>query len=232
MAKVIILTGAGISAESGLRTFRDMDGYWNEHKIKDVCSAGALAKNREKVLDFYDERRTELKNIEPNKVHKVIAQLKDTYTDDIAIITQNVDDLFERANCNEVIHLHGFLSSIRCRKCNYKEDIAYQEQNRSHRCPKCKNTLRPDIVFFNEAAPMYRKLYMHLNSCEMLVVIGTSGNVIDVDDLLNNKIKLTILNNLEPSTAIDDKLYNKVLYKKATEAIEEIALDIEKFLAL
>ena len=230
MAKIVILTGAGVSAESGLQTFRDEGGYWNEYKIKDVCTAGALAKDREKVLDFYDERRKELKNVKPNTAHEKIAQLKNKYKTDIAIITQNVDDLFERENCNDVIHLHGFLPSIRCRKCNYKENILYKIQDRNHRCPKCKNTLRPDIVFFNESAPMYKKLYAHLENCEMFIIIGTSGNVIDVDALLTKRMKFTILNNLEASTEINDMLYSKVLYKKATEAIEEIVLDITRFI--
>lgn len=230
MAKVVILSGAGISAESGIGTFRDNGGLWEDYKISEVCTVGCMAKNREKVLEFYDKRRVELESVKPNKSHEIIARLKEKHPNDIAIITQNVDDLFERANCNDIIHLHGFLPSIRCRKCDYKEIIGYEQQDREYRCPKCNNTLRPDIVFFGEAAPMYRKLNMHMNDCEMFIVIGTSGNVINSDMLLHPRMKKTILNNLESSDAINDALYEKVLYKKSTEAIDEIAKDIESFL--
>jgi len=231
MAKVIIFSGAGISAESGISTFRDSVGLWNEYKIEDICSAGCMQKNRDKTIEFYDKRRVELKDKQPNKAHIQIKKLKDKYPDDIAIITQNVDNLFEKAGCKDVLHLHGFMTSIYCEGCGYKEDIGYKKQRDVHNlCPKCKkDMLRPDVVFFGEQAPMYAKLFKEIDDCEFLVIIGTSGNVINTDMFLNPKIKHSILNNLEESDAINDKLYSKVLYKKASEAIDEIVEDIEKF---
>ena len=232
MAKVVIFSGAGISAESGISTFRDSGGLWENHKIEDVCIKGCLEKNRKATFDFYNQRRIHLKHAAPNKAHKVIASLKNRYPSEIDIITQNVDDLFERAQAVETIHLHGFLTSIRCMRkhCNYKKDIGYTALDEKQRCPKCNKTLRPDIVFFNEKAPMYAKLYQSLQSCEMLVVIGTSGLVIDTSILVRAKMKKTILNNLEKSQYIDEELFSKVLYMPATEAIDEISKEIELFL--
>lgn len=232
MSKVVIFSGAGISAESGISTFRDNDGLWNEYKIEDICSAGCMQTNREQTIEFYDKRRLDIEEKQPNKAHHKIKELKDKYLDDIAIITQNVDDLFEKANAKDVCHLHGFLTSIYCEKCGYKEDIGYKRQKEVHEvCPKCKkDMLRPEVVFFGEKAPMYEKFYKEMKDCKFLIVIGTSGNVINTDFFLQSKKRRSILNNLEPSNAIDASLYSKVLYKKASEAIDEIVEDIEKFL--
>lgn len=232
MAKIVIFSGAGISAESGIKTFREADGTWETYNVDDVCVKGCLEKNRNMVLDFYDKRRCELKNAEPNYAHIQIAKLKEKYPNEIAVITQNVDNLFERAGCKDVIHLHGFITSIRCMRgsCGFKEDIGYQAQDRDRRCPKCNKTLRPDVVFFLEKAPMYKRFYDELKDCEIIAVIGTSGNVIDVSPLLKLKMKTRILNNLEASDLIDDRLFTKVLYKPATKAIDEIVSEIEGFL--
>jgi NAD-dependent deacetylase len=147
VSKVVILTGAGISAESGIATFRDSGGLWENFHIEDVCVRGCLEKNREKVNQFYDYRRIELMSVQPNKAHKTIATIKAKYSDSIAVITQNVDDLFERAGCEDVIHLHGFLTSIRCEGCNHQSDIGYQSIEAYSTCSKCGCSMRPDIVF-------------------------------------------------------------------------------------
>jgi len=232
MAKVIILSGAGISAESGISTFRAEDGLWNNHRIEDVCMQGCLNTNREMTLNFYDDLRISLKDKEANHAHKMVAKIKDKYPNDITIITQNVDNLFEKAGCEDVIHLHGYLTEIYCESCGYLEDIGYKKQEEAYStCPKCgKNKLRPNIVFFHEAAPMYEKLMEEFDDCEVFIVIGTSGYVINTDRFLNPDIKLSILNNLEPSDAIMDELYTKALFKPATVAIDEIVLDIELYL--
>ena len=231
MAKVIILSGAGISAESGISTFRDGGGLWEKHKIEDVCSVGCLEKNRKLTIDFYNTRREELKNKEPNHAHKVIVKLKNKYKNKIAVITQNIDDMFEKAGCEEVLHLHGFLRELKCEKCGNIVDIAYEKQDEiNENCPKCQNKLRPNIVFFGEMAPRYQDMYKEFDDCEFFVVIGTSGVVINTDMFLNPEIKVSILNNLEPSDYLMEEVYTKVLHKKATEAIDEIALDIENYL--
>ena len=233
MAKIIIFSGAGISAESGISTFRDTGGLWEEYNVKDICTLGCLNTNREQTIEFYDKRRADIKDKVPNKAHLKIKELQDKYQNDIKIITQNVDDLFEKAGCKNVLHLHGFLREIYCEACGYKEDIGYEKLDDVDNCPICNNLLRPNIVFFGECAPKYEDMFIEMEECKILVIIGTSGNVINTDMFLTsklskNRIKYSILNNLEKGNAINDKLYSKVLYKKATEAIDEIVEDINK----
>ena len=233
MSKVLILTGAGISAESGISTFRDSDGLWEKHRIEDICSAGCLDTNGEATRAFYDARRADIEDKSPNYAHKVIVELKQKYPTDISVLTQNVDDMFEKAgiNSDEIVHLHGFLQELRCRACDEVFNIGYQKQDEclNTGCPECGGELRPNIVFFGEAAPAYQILTQELNVCELIVIIGTSGNVLDVTyfaQLVDN----SILNNLESSSAIDDTYFTKVYYAKATEAIAEIAEYVEEFL--
>jgi NAD-dependent deacetylase len=233
MAKVVILSGAGLSAESGIGTFRDSGGLWEEYDVSVVCNYDSLDKNKDLTIEFYDKRRAELESKKPNYAHKVIAKLKDKYTSDLAIITQNVDNLFEKAGMqsDDLIHLHGYMPEIKCRDCDRVYDIGYKKQNEFNGgvCPYCSGDLRPNIVFFGEQAPMYEKLNEHINDCQFFIVIGTSGEVIGVNTIAQFTQK-SILNNLEPSRAIEDALFSKVIYKKATESIDEIASDIENFL--
>lgn len=229
MARIVFFSGAGISAQSGLSTFRDSGGLWEQYKIEEICSHGCLEWNRENTLDFYDKRRAQLLLVEPNAAHRAIVSLQKKYPKEIAVITQNVDDLFERAGSEQVLHLHGFLPNLRCELCASLLDNGYSKQERSLTCNVCQGKLRPDIVFFGEAAPMYAQLNEVMQQCECLVVIGSSGNVVGMDHFALH-VRHSILNNLEPSTAINEKLYTKVLYKKATEAIDEIVEDVERFL--
>lgn len=236
MAKVLILSGAGISAESGISTFRESGGLWEEYDVSVVCNYDSMQKHEELTVEFYDKRRAELASKEPNRAHKVIAGLKKRYGKDIAVITQNVDDLFEKAGLDkdEVIHLHGYLPSLRCQnlRCGAVFDAGYKSQKEFNggRCLTCSSKLRPDIVFFGEAAPMYETLNRHVQDCELFIVIGTSGNVIGVNTIAHFA-RRSILNNYEPSDAINDGYFSKVLYKRATEAIGEIAEEIEEYLS-
>jgi NAD-dependent deacetylase len=233
MARVLILSGAGISAESGILTFRDSDGLWEKHRIEDVCSAGCLDTNGDETRVFYDARRADIEFKEPNYAHKLIVELKHKYPNDITVMTQNVDDLFEKAGIKkgEIIHLHGFLKELRCRECDGVFEIGYNPQAEyfNAQCPECGGELRPNIVFFGEPAPKYQLLTSELNSCELIVIIGTSGNVLDVT-YFAQLVDKSILNNLEPSSLIDDSYFTKVYYAKATDAIAEIAEYIEEFL--
>jgi len=235
MARVIIFSGAGISAESGISTFRDSGGLWEEYDVSVVCNHDSLEKNESLTIEFYDKRRAELELKEPNHAHKVISELKKQYPNDIAIITQNVDNLFEKAGLdkNDVIHLHGFMTEIRCRDefCNSVFDIEYKSlyDFENGICPNCGEKLRPNIVFFGEMAPLYEELNTQIQDCEMIIIIGTSGNVIGVNTMAHFT-DYSILNNLEPSEMIDDTLFNKVIYDKASIAIDQIADEIEQFL--
>jgi NAD-dependent deacetylase len=194
-----------------------------------------MDKNRELTIEFYDKRRQDIEDKSPNHAHSILAKLKQEFSDDIAIITQNVDNLFEKAGLesHEVIHLHGFLPEVRCMNidCGNIYNIEYQNlySLNDGLCKNCGDTLRPNIVFFGELAPMYELLNDELNDCQMLVVIGTSGHVIGVNSMANF-IPYSILNNLETSSAIEDELFTKVIYDRASKAIDEIESDIREFL--
>ena len=235
MAKVVILSGAGLSAESGIKTFRDSDGLWEEYDVNVVCNYDSLQKNETLTLEFYDKRRADIAKKQPNKAHIGYAKLKKKYPNDVAIITQNVDDMFEKAGLDkeDVVHLHGYLPELRCQNplCENIYDIGYTSIYDFHNgfCPKCGSKLRPNIVFFGEAAPLYVKLDHEIQECEFLVVVGTSGYVIGVNTMANF-IEHSILNNLEESPAIEHQLFSKILFKPATEAVDEIIKEIELFL--
>ena len=227
--KIVFFTGAGISAESGISTFRDTDGLWEKYDIKDICSAGCLDTNRDETVDFYNKRRLDLQDKRPNKAHHTIAKLQDKYPDSIKIVTQNVDDLFENANCKDVLHLHGFLTEVICEDedCLYKRDIGYENQKVT--CPLCGEYIRPNIVFFGEQAPNYWNMYGILKDVDMIIIIGTSGNVINVHHLIEDA-KYSILNNLEFSYAIKDEMFDKVIYDRATIAIDSIEEMVENLI--
>ncbi|WP_345969780.1 Sir2 family NAD-dependent protein deacetylase [Sulfurimonas sp. HSL1-6] len=181
MKKVMILSGAGLSAESGLRTFRDHDGMWEEYDVMQVCSTEGWEADRELVTRFYNARRHDLADKAPNAMHRAIAALQRRYPGQIWNLTQNVDDLLERAGCDEVIHLHGTLRDLRCESCGHLWDIGYAGQTEDDCCPRCESAaVRHNVVMFGESAPMYRRIYEAVNDAEFFVAIGTSGQVIDI----------------------------------------------------
>jgi NAD-dependent deacetylase len=232
MNKVIILSGAGLSASSGISTFRDSGGLWEEYDIKDICSAGCLDTNQEQTIEFYNKRREDIKDKQPNKAHHMIANIKKKYPSSVTVITQNVDDLLEKANCQDIIHLHGFLPEIICEQCSHITNIGYNPQNTDDTCHICGGRLRPNIVFFGEPAPRYQDLNSAFtNDNLLLVVIGTSGYVIDVS-YYARCCEYSILNNLEKSDAINDEIFTKVYYEDAPKVSSKIEGDIEKFIQL
>ena len=228
MKKVLILSGAGISAESGIRTFREADGLWEEYDVMEVCSVEGFEKNPKLVADFYDARRRDLRDKYPNAAHEMVARLKRKYSHQIEVLTQNVDDLFERSGCPGVIHLHGTLTELRCEECERIFEIGYESQEGSV-CPSCESdSIRHNVVMFGEEAPMYAELQRAVNECDMLVVIGTSGYVINVA-MFAQWFEHSILNNLDSDDMLDP--FFKTLYiEKATTAAPKIEADIEAFL--
>ncbi len=231
--KIIIFSGAGISAESGINTFRDIDGLWENHKIEEICYASNWKKNFELVHKFYNQRRIQLNQVQPNKAHYIVSEIKQKYGDDCYVVTQNVDDLFERAGCEDVLHVHGELTKMKCTACGNVWDIGYKEFNTSEdRCPNCYSLqgVKPNVIFFGEDAPKYREMYRAFDAVSskdsIAVVIGTMGNVVVVDELLKYKLCKKILNNLEPSEYINDEIFNKVYYENATLVIDKIQQDI------
>jgi len=233
---IIIFSGAGISAESGIRTFRESNGLWENHNIKDICSHNTWKKNFEMVHDFYNQRRIELKGVKPNKAHETVARIKDRYGDNCYVITQNVDDLFEQAGCQDVLHVHGELQKMECTACGHVWDIGYTIFDiEKERCPSCHSLrgVKPYIVFFGGMATNYREMYRAFVAAKhkesIVVIIGTMGNVINVEELLDHTLCKKILNNLEASEYINDEMFDKVYYEKATVALAKIEEDIDNY---
>jgi len=175
---IVVLTGAGISAESGLATFRGPDGLWEGHRIEEVCTPQALASDPARVLRFYDERRAALDAVQPNPAHQALARLDREWPGRLLIVTQNVDDLHERAGADRLIHIHGELLSGLCRACGERERF---ERAMLHgtTCNACgaHDRLRPDIVFFGEIPYQMERIELALEEADLFVSIGTSGAV-------------------------------------------------------
>ena len=228
--KIYILSGAGISAESGIKTFRDNDGLWENYSVEEVCSVQGWEADRQKVSNFYDARRADLEDKEPNAAHYALAQLKNKYPNNIVMLTQNVDDLLERAGCKEVIHLHGTLTDLRCEECGNEFYVGYKSQ-KGKTCPKCySDRIRHNVVMFGEEAPKYAFLSIIPRAADMLVVLGTSGQVIDTASLAS-MVENTILNNLD-ADPIHDAYFKTVLHEPATTGVPKVCVMIEEYLIL
>jgi NAD-dependent deacetylase len=174
---IVVLTGAGISAESGLATFRGPGGLWEGHRVEDVCTPEALADDPELVHRFYDDRRAALAGVEPNAAHRALARLDAEWPGGLLIVTQNVDDLHERAGAKRLIHMHGELLSALCASCGDRGAWAGRLPPGTA-CGVCDNlTLRPDIVFFGEMPYQMDDIYRAIGDCDLFVSIGTSGAV-------------------------------------------------------
>ena len=176
--RIAILTGAGVSAESGLNTFRDSGGLWEGYDPLDIATVGALDSNRDMVLDFYNSRRSQLNDCLPNLSHLAISNFQNNFSGHVFLITQNVDDLHERAGSSQVRHMHGSLRGMRCDYCTEEMD-AIQKFEKSTACPSCGKAgkLRPDIVFFGEVPKGLDEIYTEIRSADLFVSIGTSGVV-------------------------------------------------------
>lgn len=173
--KIVVLTGAGISAESGIKTFRDSGGLWEEYDIMEVASLGGWQNNMELVNDFYNQRRKQLYEVEPNAGHYALVKLEEKY--DVQIITQNVDDLHERAGSGNVLHLHGELKKVRSTHDeDYITELDGWELKIGDKCPKGYQ-LRPHIVWFGEPVPMIYDAAQIASIADIFLIVGTSLNV-------------------------------------------------------
>lgn len=175
--KIVVLTGAGMSAESGIATFRDSDGLWENHRVEDVATPQGFQADPQLVLDFYNHRRKELINTKPNKGHIGLVELEKEY--DVTIVTQNVDNLHEKAGSTNVVHLHGELMKSRSTQdpyLIYEMSDEHPEINIGDKC-ELGSQLRPDIVWFGEAVPMIETAARIVQKADIVVIIGTSLNV-------------------------------------------------------
>ena len=172
LKKIVVLTGAGVSAESGLSTFRDAGGLWEGHDVYEVASPQGWKKNPEVVLRFYNERRRQLEHVQPNDAHIAIAKLQEKY--DVTVITQNVDNLHERAGSKDVLHLHGELTKAKSTLPPYNiYDIGYTDINWGDMCEK-GGQLRPNIVWFGEPVPLITDAATIAGTADIFIVVGTS----------------------------------------------------------
>ncbi len=227
MSKIVVLTGAGVSAESGIRTFRDAGGLWEGHRVEDVATPEAWRRQPQVVLDFYNERRRQLLNVEPNAAHKSLIELEKQH--DVIIITQNVDDLHERAGSSNVIHLHGEL--LKARSSDYdelvydcKKDIAMGDV-----CGK-GSQLRPHIVWFGEMVPMLEQAIEEIIDADIVMVIGSSMQVYPAASLIGYAPPDAVIFYIDPNPQINYELARRkgleVIAKPATEGVPGIVIRI------
>ena len=174
---IVILTGAGISAESGIDTFRDAGGLWEQHRVEDVATPAGFARDPDLVLGFYDMRREALSQVKPNAAHQALARLDAEWSGELLIVTQNVDDLHERGGAKRVLHMHGELKSALCLSCEMRSPWDAPMSNRPP-CPVCQApSLRPDVVWFGEMPYQMERIYAAIREADLFVSIGTSGAV-------------------------------------------------------
>jgi len=221
---IVILTGAGISRESGLHTFRDSDGIWAQHRIEDVATPEAFARNPRAVHTFYNTRRRQLVtgNIRPNAAHEALARLERAWPEPVLLVTQNIDDLHEKAGSRALIHMHGELRKARCAHCGHVRvedgDLGVEQP-----CPVCTRTggMRPHVVWFGEMPLGMDEIAEAIDRCTLFVSIGTSGNVYPaagfVQEARYRARAHTVELNLEPSAG--ESLFAEKIYGPATQVV-------------
>lgn len=210
MKKLIILSGAGISAESGIKTFRDADGLWEGHDVMEVASPEGFAANPELVLDFYNQRRRQLLEVEPNLAHKNIASLESQF--DVTVVTQNVDDLHERGGSTKVIHLHGELLKVRSIRDEFMVYDWKDDLNLGDTCDQGIQ-LRPHIVWFGEAVPLLEQAAMVIQDADVVAVIGTSMQVYPAASLLSYAPGSAMKYYIDPKPAMSYEISNALNLK-------------------
>ena len=229
---IVILTGAGISAESGIRTFRAADGLWEDHKVEDVATPEAFERDPYLVHRFYNERRAQLLSdaVKPNLGHQALAELEQGFSGEVLLVTQNIDNLHERAGSKNLLHMHGELLNLRCKETG----IVYRFEGDSQpedicQCCGSSGNLRPDIVWFGEM-PMYmERIYAALEQCDLFISIGTSGHVYPAAgfvEVAKAAGALTVELNLEPSRV--ESAFDHRIYGPASEVVPEFVADILK----
>lgn len=219
MKKICILTGAGMSAESGVKTFRDEDGLWENHEITEVATPEAFERNPELVLNFYNQRRRQLLDVKPNAAHFSLVDLEEKYK--VQIVTQNVDDLHERAGSSSVLHLHGELMKSRSSKdeqliYDQKEDLSLGDL-----CEK-KSQLRPHIVWFGEAVPEMENAISRVSKADIIIIIGTSMQVYPAAGLIDFKKDDAPVYFIDPKPTIQSTDSIEVISEKATQGVPKL----------
>ncbi|WP_417881691.1 SIR2 family NAD-dependent protein deacylase [Xanthomarina gelatinilytica] len=219
MKHLVVLTGAGISAESGIKTFRDANGLWEGHDVMEVATPQGFAKNPELVLNFYNQRRKQLLSVKPNEAHIALAALESTHK--VTIITQNVDDLHERAGSSNIIHLHGEL--LKARSSKNEQDIkTWKTDIQLGDLCQQGHQMRPHIVWFGEAVPMIEKAIDICETADILVIIGTSMQVYPAASLMDFIPRQTPIYYIDPKPARVRNQKITVIPKSATEGVKNL----------
>jgi NAD-dependent deacetylase len=223
MRKIVVLTGAGISAESGIKTFRDAGGLWEGHRIEDVATPEAWRRQPQTVLDFYNERRKQLLTVEPNEAHKRLVHLEKD--NNVIIITQNVDDLHERAGSTNVIHLHGELLKARG-SLNDKHIVEWKEDISLGDCCPEGMQLRPHIVWFGEMVPMLESAINEISDADVVMVIGSSMQVYPAASVVGFAPPDAAIFYIDPNPQINYELARRqgleIIAKPATVGVSEV----------
>jgi NAD-dependent deacetylase len=221
--QLVVLTGAGISAESGIKTFRDSDGLWENHNVMDVASIDGWYRNKELVLKFYNDRRRQLYDVEPNAAHFALATLEKDYN--VTIVTQNVDDLHERGGSSNIIHLHG---ELRKSRSSLDENMIFEcvgDINLGDKCPK-GSQLRPHIVWFGENVPLIYEAAEVVASADIILVIGSSMQVYPAAGLVANARRDAAIYYIDPRPQINAELAArknlKIIEEPATIGMQQI----------
>lgn len=221
---IVVLTGAGVSAESGMGTFRDRGGIWTTHRLEDVATPQGFARNPDLVHDFYNQRRRSLQSATPNAAHRALAELEQGVVGaggDFLLVTQNVDDLHEKAGSERLLHMHGELASALCEHCGSRSRWL-DDMSRASACPVCGDTggVRPDVVWFGEFPYYMDEIYERLKGCSLFVSVGTSGEVYPAAGFVQEARRTgarAVELNLEPS--VNAGVFGEGRYGPATEVV-------------
>jgi NAD-dependent protein deacetylase/lipoamidase len=219
---IVVLTGAGLSAESGIATFRDKDGIWAKYDYREVATPEGFQRNPSKVLDFYNLRRRDSRGVKPNAAHYALARLEAEHSGEVLIVTQNIDPLHEMAGSRKLIHMHGEMAKMLCNHCGERAAWGDEDLTLAHVCGACRKPggMRPDVVWFGEMPYQMDRIYQVLADADLFISVGTSGTVYPAAGFVEaargagaHAVEL----NLEPSDGVS--FFQEKIHGKATEVV-------------
>jgi NAD-dependent deacetylase len=227
---IVVLTGAGLSAESGLATFRDKGGIWAQYDVREVATPEGYARNPALVLDFYNQRRRQNVGVQPNAAHVALARLEAEHPGGVLIVTQNIDPLHEAAGSRNLIHMHGEIAKALCAGCGARQDWGMADITLESECPSCggQGRMRPDVVWFGEMPYYMERIAEAVGRCDLFLSIGTSGTVYPAAGFVAQARRAgayTVELNLEPSEGAS--LFHEAIQGRATEIVPKY---VEKLL--
>ena len=229
---IFILTGAGISKESGINTFREEDGLWDNYKIEDVCTPDAFKKDPDLVNNFYNERKSQLESplIKPNEAHLSLVEFERKCSGEFLIVTQNIDNLHERAGSKKILHMHGSLESAYCMYCNQKVILNFNLST-SYQCKNClnKGMVRVDVVWFGEQPKYLKEIYNFLEKTDVFISVGTSNNVYPAAgfiDFLNQLDKKILMYEFNLEKTVKTSQFDQTYFGPATQTIPKFVKNL------